>query len=157
IVNLGFQRQPAELQKLADLQWLERLEWIHLFGRNIDDRLLSNSSGAPIKRLTINATEITDRVADDATGLPNLTELSLVNNPKTTAALFERLPQLTNITDLSLGEISLTDVGLTHIAKMSKLRHLRVSAGAISRDGLRTAASLRGLVTLTFDGAGMGD
>lgn len=93
------------------------------------------------------------------TKLPALQELNLGSCPIGDWALGHLADNgvTPNLTALDLADTDLTDIGMAHIAKFTKLKHLSLFYCNISNSGLRHISKLEHLETLNLDSRDISD
>lgn len=172
-VHMPAQATDADLKELVYFKRLTRLS-LQLNSKITDDSLKALVPLAGLMELDMGYTPITDAGLKEVAKLPNLTSLTLSGTRITGVGLRE-LAVLKHLTALRLGDCRemtdadliplgtlksltglrlpgrITDAGLKHLAPLTGLTELGVSAFGITNEGLRELAPLKNLVALDFD------
>ncbi len=145
----------AGLMPLKKLPSLRRLDVANSYVT--DGGLVHLKDIKTLEGLMLPSNRITDRGLHYLSELPHLRELQLRRPSWGKAALdkdrytdegLRALSLCTEMQDLAIDRLSVTDKGVTHLAKLTRLRKL--SLPGISDEGLRTIAQLHSLESLSI-------
>lgn len=150
----------AHLARLPRLQTLQ-LSWVGITDRGVehlsnlpDLRTLSLVSTVP---RSPNFTGITDRACEHLRALIRLESLTLMNADISSAGL-AHLADLTNLTNLNLSaNPRITDDGMEHLARLPRLAVLRLFSTGVSDGGLAHLGRLTSLEVLNLSGTEITD
>lgn len=138
-----------ELLGDASRHWFDSLTEVQ--GRDARDADIPRLKRLPhLKRLGVGGSELTDRGLRQLAPWEQLTSLGLFSLPAVGDAGFEHLPNLTNVEELWLSNLSISDAGFQHIKRMPRLRKLWLYQVPITDSGLSAIEGLADLEFLSF-------
>jgi hypothetical protein len=121
---------------LTHLRAFKKLEDLNLSQNDITGAGLAHLRGLPhLKNLDLNGTQVGDEHAEEVGRFTQLRKLNLRHTRISDRAL-KHLEQLVNLEELDVGGVTqITDEGLSHLCKMTWLKHLNVRAKRVTTDG----------------------
>jgi len=153
--------------------WLRRLlgpEWLHdvaavyflpsypperspAHGVSLSETLAVHLPAFPrLKWLLVVEGQVTDRTLETAGGLRDLENLVIVDGAAVTDEGLRHLSRLSRLRDLELPNSLITDAGLRHLISLDKLETLALRGTEVTDRGTAALLELRSLKSLTLDG-----
>ena len=159
IVAVDLRRSRAGDATLRQLQNLEQLETLYLYGPNVSDVGLESLRGlTQLKHLWLTATNVTDSGLQALSRLPQLESLVLSQCVGVSDAGMAHIEHLTSLKDLWLNGTQVTDAGLRHLAGMKDLEMLVLpGSDGVTDAGLKHLSGLDKLRDLWLNGANVSD
>ena len=156
--TIDFSNNPKvtddQLASLHDLQPLLNAYDVGLQGTPITNSGIAHLSGFSVNTLTLSYTAISDDGVAHLARLGEVSNLSL-DRTKVTDVGLEAIASselLIGMQGLGLRGTTITDAGLRHVGRLSKLKTLSIGGTKITDEGLSHIASLRELKFLYLDG-----
>lgn len=135
-------------ENLPDLAPLQNLEELYLAKTLIDDTSLEALKQHPqLKKLRISQTQITDAGLEQLTALTHLTDLDLSENSVISDVGMSHLSKMTTLTKLNLWRVALSDSGIQQLAGLVNMQWLNLDNTSLSDDGL---VHLEGMKDIQF-------
>jgi serine/threonine protein kinase len=139
------------LKTLGSLTTLRQLNFNHCRQiTNVGLAHLKNLAQLAMLRL-FGCTRLTDACLNDIERFSNLTDLSL-GRLSLSSASFRRLAKLSRLENLDLRETRITDADLESLSTLSKLKELRLGSTQVSDAGLAHLSALKSLARLEVPG-----
>lgn len=144
---------------LEKFRGLAKLQMLNLTGAKITDAGLKSLSGmVSLKQLELSNLPLTGEGFQHVSGLNSLEVLHLVNDPVSDEGL-KAIGQLTSLQVLLLhsGSSQVTDAGVAYLARLTRLRELRLDGAKVTGGTMHELKRLKGLEVLSANGSPFSD
>ena len=143
---------------LAHLKELRTLEYLYLYGANVDERDLTQLGKLPRLRDVDVGRIGTSHLFLEAFRMPkNLTKLSVRENEFIDNESCRHLLRFSNLCVLDVGQTSIRDEALSHLGKVETLRELDIGDTAVGDSGLASLSRLTKLTHLNLTSTRVSD
>lgn len=160
-------KPPLAADKPADVAELKRLGFTydtdangHVTEINFNKRKVTPQSLKLVAKfpsleiLILDKTGLTNDQLGRLTGLRNLKQISLEEDPINDAGLVH-LKEMPGLTNLSLSKTKVTGRGLKHIKGLTKLKTLNLAHCPVADDSLANLTGMTDMITLTLQNCGV--
>jgi hypothetical protein len=153
ITFLSLDKVPEDPEKLAELQDLQRLDYLLVNCRVPDEFLLDLQEMGSLRVMMFGRGVLQDAAVERVGGIRGLTELRFFDNEELTAEGYKHLAALANLEKFEVSnQDSLNDACLEFVASLPKLKTLEVrTCPNITNDALRAIGKASSIEIVRLD------